>query len=359
MATYPSQTPRSFRTHELAIELARQEYSVTLYVLKGDYDYAAYEKENNIKVKFLGDTYFFKYSHTKGIQQKIWSKILRKIFSNLLEFPLIELCRNAYQALKKEKDIDLLITVGRPYPLHWGVALYRTFNCKRLKKTVWVADCGDPYMGNKFHKKPFYFEYIEKSFCKKTDYISIPIQEAIDGYYPEFHNKIIVIPQGFNFNQTNVNIKFEKNPISTFIYAGSLYPNLRDPRPFLDYLIKEKQDFKFVVYTKDKYLLQDYIDKLNGKLKVLDYIPRKELILEMKKSDFLINLENPSAVQSPSKLIDYALANRPVLSINTNKEINTYIISEFLKGNYDNKLIIKDIEQYDIKNVARSFLQLL
>lgn len=361
LATYPSQTPRSFRTHELAVELARQGHDVTLYVLPGKYNYDKYELENNLKVKSLGRTYFFKYDHKIGIYQNLFFKIIKKLFANLLEFPLIELARNSYKTLKKEKNVDLLITIGRPYPIHWGIALYKTLHDSQSKSNpkIWVADCGDPYMGNKFHKKPFYFSYLEKWFCKKADYISIPISDAINGYYSEFHNKIKIIPQGFNFSDVKSDGFFKKNKVPTFIFAGSLYQKLRDPRPFLDYLLQKELEFKFIIYTKDKYLLNDYIHLFGGKLIVLDYIQRKDLIQEMRKADFLINFENPSSVQSPSKLIDYAISGRPILSVNTNTFLDVTTISDFLDGNYTNKFVISDIEQYNIKNVAEKFINLL
>ncbi|WP_201545912.1 hypothetical protein [Psychrobacter sp. H7-1] len=45
-ATQPQASPRAFRTHELAVELASQGYEVTLYVLTGSYDYSAYNSIN-------------------------------------------------------------------------------------------------------------------------------------------------------------------------------------------------------------------------------------------------------------------------------------------------------------------------
>lgn len=357
-ATYPGNSPRNMRTNELAKELAKQGHDVTLYVLTGTYDYESYEKDTGVKIKSLGKTYFFKYDPKTGNKLNIFTRVASKLVGNIFEFPYIELVRNAYCAIKEQSNIDLLITIAVPYPLHWGAALLRTLNEDNLKHTVWVADCGDPYMGNDFSKKVFYFEYIEKWFFRKADFVSIPIESAREGYYPEFTNKIRVIPQGFNFSETIKSQKYKKNAIPTFIYAGTFYENLRDPRPLLDYLATLDEDFKFVVYTKTTALLKCYIDKLGDKLQVHEYIPREELVLEMSKADFLVNLENPSSKQSPSKLIDYALSKRPILSLNTNDEIDTSLISQFLNGNYEKSFKVVNIDQYNIKNVASKFLQL-
>src|SRR5690606_10094120 len=107
-----------------------------------------------------------------------------------------------YNALKKEKNsnYDILISIAAPHPIHWGVA-------KAIKKykniaKCWIADCGDPFMlsHNLQYKRPFYFKYYEKEFCRLADFITIPTAFAKDGYYKEFHDKLNVIPQGFNFN---------------------------------------------------------------------------------------------------------------------------------------------------------------
>lgn len=358
-ATFPGLAPRNLRTHELAKELVKQGNDVTLYVLKGEYDYTQYELETGIRVRSLGNTYFFKYDPSKGMSLNFTMKVLKKLFANFLEFPFIELMLNTFNVLKFEKKIDLLITIAIPYPLHWGAALHKAIYPYKYKHTIWVADCGDPYMGNSFHKKPFYFKYLEKWTFNKVDFISIPIKEAKAGYYPEFHKKIKVIPQGFNFSNVYTIDEYKKNDVPTFIYAGTFYEKLRDPRPFLDYLITLECDFKFIVYTKNLNFLEEYKDKLYGKLEVYSYIPREELIFKMSQADFLLNLDNVSTVHSPSKLIDYALSKRPILNINANIDIDRKLIREFLSGDYKNQLYIQNISQYNISNVARNFLETL
>ena len=73
--------------------------------------------------------------------------------------------------------------------------------------------------------------------------------------------------------------------------------------------------------------------------------------------DFLVNFENRNNVQSPSKLIDYALTNRPILSVNPSF-LDKRVVDEFLNNDYTNQLKIKNIERYDIKNVTKQFLEL-
>lgn len=356
---FPRISPRSMRATELAKELGRQGHDVTLYAKIGDYDYSEFEKDNNIKVKSLGRTFLSKETSSSSDEASFFDKVMYRTIGPLFEYPNIELVRKVVKALEIESDIDLLISVAVPYPIHWGVALFKQRYPNRLNSTTWVADCGDPYMGNPFHKHPFYFKYIEKWFCNKTDYLTVPIVEAKEGYYPEFRDKIEVIPQGFNFNEVNLDGLYKGNEVPTFLYAGVFYPNIRDPRPFLDYLITLDIDFRFIVYTKSVGLLAPYQESLGEKLIINDYIPRQQLLIEMSKADFLINFENNTSKQSPSKLIDYALCKRPVLSINSNLALDVETIHHFFNGEYGGQLVIDNVAQYNITNVAHKFVKLI
>ncbi|WP_417873711.1 hypothetical protein [Xanthomarina gelatinilytica] len=356
---YPHQAPRPMRATELAKEFATQGYDVSLYGLLGEFNYQNFQEETGVKVKSLGRPLFAKQSSDDSHRYNVLDKVLSKLFHNLLEFPAIELMFMVNRVLKKETDIDLLITIAIPYPIHWGAALFRSRHPKKGRTFTWAADCGDPYMGNHFRKKPFYFKYVEKWFCRHTDYLTIPIEGARKGYYEEFHHKIKVIPQGFKFDNIDYQRLYKKNQIPTFIYAGAFYEGVRDPQPLLKHLSTlEQQDFKFVIYTKSKKLITPFKERLNERLIINDYIPRKELLLQMSQADFLVNFENNTGVQSPSKLIDYGLAGRPVLSINSNEELDIELINQFLNGNYSKALRINNIEQFNIKNVVKEFSKL-
>lgn len=355
----PSQAPRSQRTTELAKELARVGHDVTVYAVLGKYDYSQFEKTHNLKVKNLGEMKFatFNSDGVSASKSSFLKSIYSKVFRKLIEYPDIELLFKVAELLKQKRDVDLLITIAVPFTIHWGAAYASKWFLQNNINT-WVADCGDPYMGNKLSKRFFYFKYIEKWFCRKVDYLTIPIKEAKEGYYKEFHDKIRIIPQGFNFEDVKLPEKLDNNPVVTFVYAGVFYKGIRDPRPFLDYLSELDMDFKFIVYTKGKLLTENYKMRLKDKLEIHNYIPRLELLKVMSQADFLVNFENNTEVHSPSKLIDYALSQRPILSVNSSK-INKEKISQFLNRNYTDQLIIHNIEQYDIKNVANKFIQLI
>lgn len=350
---YPMITPRAFRATELAKEFAKQGNRVTVLTQKCDFDYSEFEETHNVRIEDFTNN---KWKVIKG--RNILKRSLRFALRYFFLYPDIQLTKFVSDALQFSKTVDILISIANPYSVHWGVVFALKKNPDLSK--VWIADCGDPFMGNTEQKikNPFYFRYVENWFCKNAQFIVVPIKEAIPSF-PDFcRNKIRVIPQGFNFEQIIASANKREEGTILFGYAGSLSKGIRDPGHFLEYLCsKHDVKFKFIIYTRNISVIETFIERLGNKIEVRDYIPREELLAEMKGMDFVVNFENRSTVQSPSKLIDYALIDRPVLSI-IPSQLEKESIDQFLSGDYSKRLIINDIEQYNIKNVAKKFLAL-
>lgn len=355
---YPTNTPRSFRTTELAKELCRQGHNITVCVPRNDYDYSDFLNLHHINLDFLdiGEDKKISFNGSKIVV--LLKKIYNRIRSTYFQYPDIKYVWKIPKYLKSKGNFDAIISIAVPHPIHWGVEKAISNNSNVTK--VWIADCGDPFMLCKTDtfRKPFYFKFFEKAFCKAADFITIPVSDGKDGYYPEFHHKIKVIPQGFDFSDIRIVQNFEPNDIITFGYAGGFIPGLRDPRPILDFLKNVEADFRFYIYTNQLNLVEPYKRVLGDKLILSGYIDRTELIYRMSSFDFLLNIENGTSVQSPSKLIDYSLTKRPVLSIYS-QNLDTGKFYDFLNRNYERKMELPDVNCYNIKNVAASFLNLI
>lgn len=356
-AFYPEISPRSYRATELAKEFSRQGHEVTVITKFRDHDYKTFLEQYKMRFEMWKKSVFPSIPKFKGQPFAFISRIISRILSVLFEYPHIEEVFNVKNSLKEESGYNLMISFAVPYTTHWGVAWSRTKK-KRIADT-WIADCGDPYMGDVMDsfRKPFYFKYIEKWFCRKADYISIPIHEAIDGYYPEFHNKIRIIPQGFDFDLEEKSLPTNPdNNIPKFAYAGTFIKGSRDPGPLLELLCNVEMPFRFYVFTNREDMLFEFKERLKDKLLISDYIPRSELMEKMSGMDFLINFDNNSTRHMPSKLIDYALTKRPVLNIK--KDFMEDDILSFLQGDYSNRMDLPDPVKYHIRNVSRLFLAL-
>lgn len=351
---HPVISPRSFRATELAKELVRQGHDV---VVATHYDstHEQFAIENGVKFSYLPK---LKWKEISIVGNRITSMVkraIRRTMQLVIEYPSIELVRNVKKFINSEDDkYDAIISIAVPYPIHWGVA---ASDWKRVSN-IWIADCGDPYYGDTSDsfKKLFYFKYIEKWAFKKMDIVTIPIEEGKKGYFKEFHSKIHVVPQGFDFDINKST--YSQNAVPTFIYAGGFIPGYRDPKPFLEYLTKVDKDFKFIIYTKSTSLIKPYLKKLGDKIETRKYIPREKLMMELSKADFLVNIDNAEVVQSPSKLIDYKIAGRPILNIKKG-DVDEKVICEFFDYNYSNQLNIENLNRYNIKNVVKQFISLI
>jgi hypothetical protein len=353
---YPMNSPRSFRTTELAKEFARQGHSVTVITPENEI-HSSFANKHNIVIKDLGKPKWNAIQlKGQGLSLKL-RRLFRRTSNLFLQYPEIELQWMVERALEKESGYDLLISVAVPYPVHWGVARARTQSHQIAK--IWVADCGDPFMGqeNDTFTPPFYFKYVEKWFCRKADFLTVPTIGAKRGYYPEFHEKIKVIPQGFRFEDFQNTDNIGSHNIPTFAYAGGFIPGRRDPKEFLEYLVSLELDFEFHVYTNVPALVLPYLQKAKGRIILHEYIPRQDLLSHLCQMNFVVNFENIGDKQTPSKLIDYAIIGKPILSIKTGA-LDTAIVNEFLAGNYRNQLFIENPDQYRIENVCGKFLEL-
>lgn len=351
---YPENSPRSFRATELAKELVRQGHAVKVitHPKKGVEEFCF---QNGILFKSLGNlTWSEPIVKGTGIIRLFWRFVTRMSLL-LFEYPKIQLVFLIKKALKNEQGYDALISIAVPYPIHWGVA--RIWSKKIAK--VWIADCGDPYMGqeNDTFKPAFYFKWVEKWFCKKADYLTVPTEKSIAGYYSEFHSKIKVIPQGFRFEDAKLYHGEKENSKIIFGYAGMFIPGRRDPSEFLDYLNKLQFDkpFEFHIYTTTPQFVEPFVK--NPRIVLKELIPREKLLFELSKMDFVVNFENVGNTQTPSKLIDYLIIDKPVLSIKYG-DLKPTKINEFLEGNYNQKMILPNKEIYRIENVASKFIVL-
>ncbi len=353
---YPEISARSFRATELAAEFARQGHEVKVLTRYRDFDYNSFLSDVPVNLTMWSRNRFPLVPDYSVRPFNYLFRAIARLLTLLFEYPAIENMFKVRKILKQEKGYNLLISFAVPHPVHWGVAWARSPG-HNIADT-WIADCGDPYMGDILdsYRHPFYFSLLEKWFCRKADFITIPIEGARQAYYPEFHRKIRIIPQGFSFPIEKSGTAGPGNAMPTFAYAGELIPGVRDPGQLMLFLSSVSTPFRFCVFTRRRDMIEPYRAQLGERLIISDYIPRKELLEVLSGMDFLINFDNNSDRNSPSKLIDYSIAGRPVLNIE--KKFEGEKVLSFLKGDYSGKMNLPDVSTFHIGNVSRQFLNL-
>lgn len=350
---FPYQGPRAFRTTELAEQLVKEGHEVVLYSVHGTCKYEQYEKSTGVKMKDIKPLLPITANDNKSRGSFVY-RVLFKLFNRICLFPEIEFYYRVLSIIKQEPNADALITIAVPHTIHMGGARAKRARPDIFPK-VWIADCGDPFYLNPFNKCPKYMEKWERRWCEAADYITVPAENSIKGYFPEFRNKIRIIPQGFNFSKTPI-AEYIKNSVPTFVYTGAIYPGVRDVRSFMDFLLSLEKPYKFKLFLRVP-LEEKYEIESNHQIEYVIGKSRLEIILECSKADFLINVVNPNSTQTPSKLIDYGVSGRPILDI-SNDFCEQEQFEEFCKGDYSHQHVISHLEQYKIENVAEQFILL-
>lgn len=351
--SYPKVSPRAFRTAELAEQLVKQGHEVVVYSVCENYDYSDYSRRTGVVMKNI-KTFFFKDGNVGNRRINVFDRLLFHFFKNTLFWPHIEFHFRVGRIIRDNPNMDLLITIAFPHTIHTGAARAKKKYPSKFPK-LWISDCGDPFTLNPFINVSKRFVRLEKEWCSLTDYITVPTSESIKGYYSEFKDKIKIIPQGFDFSKTPIDV-YQPNSVPTFVFVGTVYPGVRDPRSFMDYLLTYPKPYKFKLLMTSP-LEEEYIEKSDGRIQYIIGLNRPEVIKECSKAEFLINIINPSSVQSPSKLIDYGIARRPILDISSNfREVDLF--KRFIIGDYSESHIIEDLDSFKIETVAAKFLAL-
>lgn len=375
----PDLNPRSFRAFELAKEFSKQGHEVRVYVPDHDQDFRAICNSHGFAViKVPPGFYLNKKSRNRQIEKndtnhlpspkkispsllskfKAW--LIRMLYPGGFNFEFAFTCSKVL--VNEKQEFEILLSIGLPICSH--LAISRARRKKKNLANFAVADYGDPYSFSEIIKPPRFHRWLEKKMLRQFDYILTPTDNGVDSFlFFKDRNHIKVVPQGINFGDVKVSTSHNNEKTIHFIYAGNFYEGARNPFELFDYLSTLEINFKFSVYTNivdeaNSRIIQAYRTKLNGKLEVKPYIERLDCIYEMSKADFLVNISNTTMAHTPSKLIDYKLAGRPIYSY-TPGHFYSDKLDAFLSRNYQFDFSTEiDLERYNIKNIVGTILNL-
>lgn len=358
---YPQLHPRAFRANELALEFVREGHEVIVtncWRISG-FDYEKYAQKT--KIREIRNLNFFNTSleDSNGTAGK--PSAYRKCYTFLKEYLLagsvLPRSRKLSKMLNISDDTDLVIAFSTPFTSLLGTSLYFR---KNGKHTVAIADSGDPFYYSKQYAKAPWFKKIEKDVYRQFDYLTIPTENAIPLYASLISEaKIKIVPQGFRMDNLNLyKGNFEEQPVR-IAYAGVFYHDIRNPEFLFRHLASVSVDFELHLFMRNRdMMIDEFLEKypsLKEKVHVSS-LPHDELLYELSRMHFLINIENVSNTQMPSKLIDYGMAGRPIFSCNSST-FSAEKFDGFMKGVYTGSYKV-DVERYDICRIAGQFINL-
>ncbi|MEJ7137271.1 glycosyltransferase [Amphibiibacter pelophylacis] len=231
---------------------------------------------------------------------------------------------------------DVVITHGYPFSMHWVGARIK----KRFPTLFWVADYGDPWVGDPVVELPRpqwrkrLDKWLEKRWISSADLLTVttePTKELYEQHYSFLQERIEIIPMGFDPDD------FESMPLRgrpghlagkiLFVHAGRIYPQARDPSPLIEAVgqlasqcpaLASKLAIVLVGETDQEVLRLIKSNQCESFFHILEWVPVADSIAWMRRADWLLLFGNKGGIQIPGKIYQYIGANRPIFMTQIN-----------------------------------------
>ena len=256
----------------------------------------------------------------------------------------------AYKFLKQyysENNLSMLITTGPPHSMHLAGM--------KLKQDIginWIADFRDPWSNFFQNKLLNKLESTMKKHIKAENEVlkncnaAFTTSQSLRSKFLERNSNVFYIPSGYEEKIEPINHdKFR------ILYAGSM-KDIQNPNNLwlaLHELIKSDEVFKqnveiILIGNIDRWIINSTEFKKIRDRKILSYIPKKELDIEISKAELLVvcSVNYPDSNDIiPGKFFHYLAANKNILGISNKGSDLEKIINETKSGmsfdfnNYD------------------------
>ncbi|HDR7446975.1 MULTISPECIES: transporter [Bacillus] len=333
---YPENVARAFHVKGIVSSLVQEGYNVDLIIPRNSmYQEIDARESDNITIhQVKPGSILHKEKNRWDVNRNILNnsrsnffiKGLKSLYDVLI-WPdrTVEWAINAYRYVKKHKlhsNSEAMVTVGLPVSTHITGHLLK----KDASHLKWIADYGDPFSYNPDREIRKYDKFLESKILNNVNSIVIPTENAVDCYTNLGVNrsKIHVIPQLFEEQQGESSYSIDKEKFN-IMYAGSFYRGIRSPVEFIHGLVlaSEKNPNLHFHYFGNVNALEEFLEMEGLDIKTIPitvntFKDRSEIISIMKNMDLLINLNNKSTSQIPSKIIDYLYADTRILNVGSN-----------------------------------------
>lgn len=296
---------------------------------------------------------------------------IKKIIKDILFFP-----DTLSESIKKSKDINLkkydyIVSSSDSKTSHF---IAKDIILKQKDNIIpWIQIWGDPWqsdigLSNIDFITRNRIKYHERNLIKsatKVFYISELTSNYIKKIYPEFRNKIEVLPRSY---VQKIESKGESQNNIIFSYTGTILN--RNLEPIIscieeyNKLNKKKIELRFYGINEKLEILEKSF------IKVYPRISFEKILKVYKNSDVLIYIDNlGKTTQIPGKIYDYFGTDKVILGLYENDQIKEYLEKfqriEFYRNIKDKinleKIIYeigkkKILKEFSPKNVAKEFM---
>lgn len=337
--------------HQLAKEAARRGHSVTTICYADGTEQESFDGVNVIKIN--APSYLQENMSASSLVKKI--NRIRSICSKLIHirnYPLRSLTLvksyyNAISGLLKGRTQATIVASVNPLEAVIAAERYKRDNPSLVKIIYYCADTlsnekGDSGIlsadyrtkcGIKWEKRLFSrFDKVLIMECHKKHYYS--------GVFEEFIPKMEVVNFPL-FTKLNIETRPESNGKIRFVYAGTLYKELRNPTYLCKILIQLSSKMPIEVYFLGSGDCDDILDeasqRTDGAIKRLGMQPHDIAMNYLGSADVLLSIGNAESPMAPSKIYEYMSTGKPILHTYTYE--NDPCIEPLKK--YGNSLLVR------------------
>jgi hypothetical protein len=231
-------------------------------------------------------------------------------------------------ALLRQASYDALVTVSNPFTGHCvGLELKRRFPAVR-----WLADVGDPLSFGDTAPANNRLLYgrrnqrLERAVLSRADAVSMVARSMIDAYVQRLGVdpcRLHVVPPLLSAPSSAAEPDTARPPHRALVYAGMLYRRLRNPRWLLHIfrrLLNEPgmHDLRLHFFGNAADCQREfapYADLLGRQVFVHGLVGRDVVWQALRGCHAVVHLGEPIEYGFPSKLLEYAHLQRPILSL--------------------------------------------
>lgn len=232
----------------------------------------------------------------------------------------------------RSKQIDVIFST---HPIPTAILIGWILN--RLTGKPWVCDFRDLLTEDDFPTDPLtrrVCRWIERKAVKDASRIVFTAPSAIEEYlkrYPQLtRERCVLISNGYEEEDfRDLPATGARKPVTgaiRLIHSGLIYPQERDPRPFLQALSRLKREGKIAASSlqidlrapgsEDFYLPLIASLELGDIVKLLRPIPYRESLRETAAADALLLLQSAwCSRQIPAKAYEYLRVRKPILAL--------------------------------------------
>lgn len=277
----------------------------------------------------------------------------------------------AYNAVKKEKRWDLVISTSGPYTVH-AVAV-------KIKKSGlasrWIADYRDPWSDNRIFPGIFPLNrlesYLERKWLRHADKIttvSHPLKNAFADKYGS--EKAAVIENGIDpYDFIGLDAAFVYPGIAKFriVHTGTVYDKIYNPFPLLQSiqtLAKDPEycgllrhlEIVFVGHSGQELPLFIQDSELAQYVKIMPPMTRSEALRMQRDADALLflawgDLEKEGILSG--KIFEYMYSTTPIISIGGTSSAHDLRINERISIGVNLGLNKDRIRRYLVESLAK------